>query len=798
MVSGLIYLMLVSYILGVTHGLQDVTRLNYGVLFHRVSQLQFAKDFWTNTFEIHLPDDYNSTTTFRHCTDQTSECLVKNHFLSQVNHLQRQTQIGLENTNKFIRRLVPETDFIQNNSGKRGLFNFISDIGQSWFGLGRDADVQTIARHVNQLTHDANRVNQVLTQYGNHFSSYVAGVNHKLKTLTNEILLNKHGLEILRTRLKDTQEAYQRTFGTMTGIAMEQLSHYSDVHFELDQLKFGIIDLVQGNLSPIIITPQILAKALRDLQLLLDSKYHGYYVMNDDPHYYYKFSQFMLARKGSTLYVSLKIPVTGYKYPFNVFSITIVEVPVNSSSPHVTQLLEQPDFLLLSRDHSRYTTLMSSEYSSCIGSSFRHCFQRAVIKSSLTNPSCILSIFKNEVASVRSLCDFRVLQSTLKPHVLELSNNKLLVYRLPTLSLHCSEGSRQLKGCSNFCIVTLPCNCAIDTDQLHFSGHITNCPANNNHTKLHPINMAMIQEFFNHSYIQNLACDSYFNATMNISVPAFKIYEHDFSQVIADDRKTDLSLKKIAKAAKTDEKIFTSLAHSVVSGAIPLPSTWSSHSTIIFVVIGCVTVLNFLITIWLMYKFRTLRAAILFHRVSATLPTAFVYEAMPTIPTPTVIQYLQSNIAWDHAIFLLTILNLIFILYFCRRSLKSSGRQTSIVIEVNCPHACILVPIFHLPLCPSFYLAAFPSQIENLRVNGHLRPKLHVSWPGFAMRSILDNTRVSIPTEIRINPYTAWRLRQILRSKFNMHFYIHHKGLLQRTESSSYTQPLIPPSDASI
>ena len=212
-----------------------------------------------NTSEIHLPDDYNSTTTFRHCTEQTSECLVKNRFLSQVNHLQRQTQISLVNTNNFIQRLVHETELIQDDSGKRGLLNFVSDIGQSWFWLARDSDVQTLARHINRLTQEANRVNQVLAQNGDHFSSYVAGVNHKLKTLTDEILLNKHGLGILRAQFRDTQDAYQRTFGTKTGIAMEQLSHYSDVHFQMDQLKFGIIDLVQGNLSPIIISPTSLA-----------------------------------------------------------------------------------------------------------------------------------------------------------------------------------------------------------------------------------------------------------------------------------------------------------------------------------------------------------------------------------------------------------------------------------------------------------------------------------------------------------------------------------------------------------
>ena len=74
----------------------------------------------------------------------------------------------------------------------------------------------------------------VQAQYGDHFSSYVAGVNHKQKTLTDEILLNNHVLEIVRAKCHDTQDAYKRTFGTMPGIAMEQLSHYSDVHFQID------------------------------------------------------------------------------------------------------------------------------------------------------------------------------------------------------------------------------------------------------------------------------------------------------------------------------------------------------------------------------------------------------------------------------------------------------------------------------------------------------------------------------------------------------------------------------------
>ena len=175
--------------------------------------------------------------------------------------------------------------------------------------------------------------------------------------------------------------------------------------------------------------------------------------------------------------------------------------------------------------------------------------------------------------------------------------------------------------------------------------------------------MAMIRAFFNDSYIQSLAGDSFFNTSRSVSVPDFDIYEHDFSKVIADDKKTDLTLKKIVEASKSDQQIFTSLAHSVVSGAISLPSNWDSQSTVILIIIGCVMVLNALLSFWLIYKFRTLRAAILFHRVSATLPPAFIYEPILTIPTPSVFQYLQSIIAWYHALFLLAALNLICLLY---------------------------------------------------------------------------------------------------------------------------------------
>ena len=262
--------------------------------------------------------------------------------------------------------------------------------------------------------------------------------------------------------------------------------------------------------------------------------------------------------------------------------------------------------------------------------------------------------------------------------------------------------------------------------------------------------MAMIQAFFTKSYIQSMAGDSLFNTSVNVSVPDFDIYEHDFSKVIADDRKTDLSLKKIAEAARSDQRVFTSLAHSVVTCAISLLLYWNSQSTVILIIMGCVTVINSLLSFGLFINFGPLARQFCFIGYRP-----LYLQPLSMNPYP-LYQPLQSTNAWDHALFLLAELNLICLLYFGSRYLTISGRQTRVVIEVTCPHTCILLPVFHLPLCPSFYLAMFPSRIASIRDEGHLRPRLHVLSPGFVMRSILDQKSVSIQRFVLDGIYASY------------------------------------------
>lgn len=89
-----------------------------------------------------------------------------------------------------------------------------------------------------------------------------------------------------------------------------------------------------------------------------------------------------------------------------------------------------------------------------------------------------------------------------------------------------------------------------------------------NFTILHPFNLALLQQFFDENKLANLLGDTIFLKPINLKVPLFKIYNHSMDKVIADDHRYQLSLNKMAEAAKKDETIFKQLSEPLIDGLI--------------------------------------------------------------------------------------------------------------------------------------------------------------------------------------------------------------------------------------
>jgi hypothetical protein len=62
--------------------------------------------------------------------------------------------------------------------------------------------------------------------------------------------------------------------------------------------------------------------------------------------------------------------------------------------------------------------------------------------------------------------------------------------------MQCTNNTKNVQGCS-FCIFTIPCHCALITNEDHFASHGSSCNDKpTNFTKLHPYNLTLLQHIF--------------------------------------------------------------------------------------------------------------------------------------------------------------------------------------------------------------------------------------------------------------------------------------------------------------
>ena len=103
-------------------------------------------------------------------------------------------------------------------------------------------------------------------------------------------------------------------------------------------------------------------------------------------------------------------------------------------------------------------------------------------------------------------------------------------------------------------------------------------------TRVHPVNLALLQEFFDESKLNSIFGDTTFPTPINLTIPEFQMYNHSFSNIVANDQKMHLSLKRIAKATREDQKVFKSLTEPILDGQIKLDPSWPSNTDIIALV----------------------------------------------------------------------------------------------------------------------------------------------------------------------------------------------------------------------
>lgn len=101
-----------------------------------------------------------------------------------------------------------------------------------------------------------------------------------MDNLISGIQTNEMAISYVQSLLQTTVEDLQYNLDHMLSLFTKQVQHSTHLNHELDELKVGILDLVKGKLSPLLIPTSVLKSTFNEIQNLLDKKYPGTYRQN--------------------------------------------------------------------------------------------------------------------------------------------------------------------------------------------------------------------------------------------------------------------------------------------------------------------------------------------------------------------------------------------------------------------------------------------------------------------------------------------------------------------------------------
>lgn len=782
-----------------------IQRINYGVVFKEQTQLYLAKESWLHTFKVALPQQEVLSNVQLCMPIDHAACHVANSMITYINNVGISLATQHIEVIKTIHALVPQTKIFDNRQS-RSLLPFIGSLAKGLFGTATMEDVNLLARHINALNRRTQLLTSTLHQHGDHLSSFVSLIDKKTANLMHGINLNSRQISLTANAMKSSMNHLSESMISMSQMLVNITNKSNIIRHNLDKFVSAIQTLVEGRISPFLLPKHTIMHTVDKIKTILGKSYPGFSLIEFHPTYYYTNSNFMFTRNHSELFVTLRFPVTAQAKPLRLFKIISLPVPTNNSLTHVTKLLNLPEYLAITHDNEYYLPLSANDLTSCLHEQVITCNVNFALKR--TNiPNCVIGLFNNDIDQVSKFCDFRFLPNTLKHDIIELTPTSVLVYQSKKITLDCNDKKTVIPSC-HFCIVHLPCKCAIVSNEMFLSPRLVNCYNKTTELSvLHPINLALLQQFFNASKFNNILGDTTFTEPVQFSIPNFKFYSHNISSVLAADAKMHLSLKKMASSAKKDALIFKTLSEPLLSGDISVQSIWpTTNDILIFSCMGTIGLL-FLVCIYLVFKTRNMATALLVlqqvSKVKSKEIPSFIYNKLPTsTPTPgkndtfDIKKFILSEFTWIHASVVLSVLVLLFLcLVLCYLYQTRQKKGTTVILEVTSGGTCVTIPIVSLSLCPSYYDFTVPI-VQDVSLAPFPQCRIFVLFSAFRITNKLTNQSVQLPNSFSIGPLTRRKLKTILQQPFCAYVLVTHQGfstvLSNKAQFSSESCKLYP------
>lgn len=292
-----------------------------------------------------------------------------------------------------IQVLLPNVDLNppQRRRQTRSLLPFVGSLSKSLFGTVTMDDVNILASHINMLTKHTNQMTNLLVQHSDHLSSFMKLTDSRMNNLKNGIRNNAYAISPLATKLANVSEL-EASFVNISEVLLNQVNKVTVYKNKMNRLVAAVQTLIEGKLSPFLISKSTIGHTINQITHLLRKSYHGFHLVHTDPSFFYSKGKFLYARHKSNLYITLKFPISSQTSSMKLFKVISLPVPISNTSGQATQLLSIPDYLAVSTHHDSYVQLKSKDLINCIHSDTVVCNTNYALTPYTTN-SCVGTIF---------------------------------------------------------------------------------------------------------------------------------------------------------------------------------------------------------------------------------------------------------------------------------------------------------------------------------------------------------------------------------------------------------------------
>ena len=218
-------------------------------------------------------------------------------------------------------------------------------------------DVQKLSRHVNILINKNNDFAKAMAHHHDLLSSFMSQTDQRFENIMSGVQENYEHIQNITMETAKFIAHFEDVNIKLSKLFTEQMNSSSSINRYLEELKIGIHEMVRGKLSPFLISPSILHRTIRHIQHILSEKFKDFSLLHTDPTYYYSFSELLFTRNHFTLYITLKFPISTFSYPLSLYKVSSYPVPVNNSSPHGTQILDLPEYFIVTQNKQYYASV---------------------------------------------------------------------------------------------------------------------------------------------------------------------------------------------------------------------------------------------------------------------------------------------------------------------------------------------------------------------------------------------------------------------------------------------------------